>query len=82
MDPLVVVRLSAIRRPSSRFTFIDEEEASMASGAFFVPVDQTDFWWMLPGCRDKGCGLVRSRSMVLDQVLSVHGNPGRLAGGT
>jgi len=28
----------------------------MASGTFFVPADQTDFWWLVPGCRDKGCG--------------------------
>jgi prepilin-type processing-associated H-X9-DG protein len=28
----------------------------MTCGAFFVPVDQTDFWWMIPGYRDKGCG--------------------------
>jgi prepilin-type processing-associated H-X9-DG protein len=56
MHPLVVVRLSAIRRPSSRFTFIDEEEASMTCGAYFAPVDQTDFGWMIPGYRDRGCG--------------------------
>ncbi|MHC1765094.1 MAG: DUF1559 domain-containing protein [Verrucomicrobiia bacterium] len=56
MHPLVVVRLSAIPQPSSRFTFIDEEEASMTCGAFFAAVDQTNFWWMIPGYRDKGCG--------------------------
>jgi prepilin-type processing-associated H-X9-DG protein len=36
---------------------MDEEAASMTSGAFFVPADQTDFWWMVPDCRDKGCGV-------------------------
>jgi prepilin-type processing-associated H-X9-DG protein len=56
MHPLVVDTLSAIRRPSSRFTFMDEDEASLTSGAFFVLADQTDFWWMIPGGRDKGCG--------------------------
>ena len=28
----------------------------MASGAFFVPADQTDFRRMVPDCRDKSCG--------------------------
>ena len=28
----------------------------MTSGAFFVPPDQTGFWYMIPGYRDKGCG--------------------------
>jgi prepilin-type processing-associated H-X9-DG protein len=56
MHPLVVVTLSAIRRPSRLFTFMDEEEASMTCGAFFVYPDQTDFWWMIPGYRDRSCG--------------------------
>jgi prepilin-type N-terminal cleavage/methylation domain-containing protein/prepilin-type processing-associated H-X9-DG protein len=56
LHPMVVEKLAEIRRPGSVFTFIDEEEASMASGAFFVPTDQSNIWWMIPGYRDKGCG--------------------------
>jgi len=35
---------------------MDEQAASMASGAFFVPADLRDLWWMIPGYRDRGCG--------------------------
>ena len=56
LHPLVAVTLSAIRRPSSRFTFIDEEEASMTCGVFFAQLDQAASWWMIPGYRDKGYG--------------------------
>ena len=56
MDPLVAVTLPAIRQPSRWFTFMDEEEASMTCGAFFLFQDQTDFWYMIPGYRDKSCG--------------------------
>jgi len=56
LHPLVVEKLAEIRRPVSVFTFMDEEEASMTSEAFFVPPDHTDFWYMIPGYRDKGCG--------------------------
>ena len=56
MGSLVVDTLSAIRRPSNRFTFMDEDEASITSGAFFVSADQAGSWWMIPGDRDKSCG--------------------------
>jgi len=56
MHPVVVEKLAELRRPGNVFTFMDEEEASMASGAFFVMPDQTGFWFMIPGYRDKGCG--------------------------
>jgi prepilin-type N-terminal cleavage/methylation domain-containing protein/prepilin-type processing-associated H-X9-DG protein len=56
MHPAVVETLAELRRPGSVFTFMDEEEASMASGAFFVPPDQTGIWYMIPGYRDRGCG--------------------------
>jgi prepilin-type processing-associated H-X9-DG protein len=56
LHPLVVETLAELRRPGSVFTFMDEEEVSMTSGAFFVEPDQTGFWWMIPGYRDKGCG--------------------------
>jgi prepilin-type N-terminal cleavage/methylation domain-containing protein/prepilin-type processing-associated H-X9-DG protein len=56
MGPLVVDKLPAILRPSNRFTFMDEDEVSMTCGAFFALADQTAFWWMIPGYRDKGCG--------------------------
>jgi prepilin-type processing-associated H-X9-DG protein len=56
LHPVVVETLTEIRRPGSVFTFMDEEEVSMTSGAFFVHPDQTGFWYMIPGCRDRGCG--------------------------
>jgi prepilin-type N-terminal cleavage/methylation domain-containing protein/prepilin-type processing-associated H-X9-DG protein len=56
LHPVVVETLAELRRPSSMFTFMDEEAASMTSGAFFVDPDQTGRWWVVPGCRDKGCG--------------------------
>ena len=52
LDSTVVEKLAEIRRPGSVFTFMDEEEASMTSGAFFVPTNQSNIWWMdtrLPG---------------------------------
>ena len=56
LDPVVVERLAELRRPVGVFTFIDEEEVSMTSGAFFFGPNQTNFWATIPGCRDKGCG--------------------------
>ena len=56
LNPEVVEKLAEIHRPGSVFTLMDEEEASMASGAFFVPTDQSNIWWMIPGYRDRGCG--------------------------
>jgi len=56
LDPIVVVKSTEIRRPDSVFAFMDEDEASIPGGAFFVRKEQTDFWWMIPGYRDKGCG--------------------------
>jgi len=56
MDPAVVVKSTEIRRPDHVFTFMDEDEASIPGGAFFVQKEQTGFWWMIPGYRDKGAG--------------------------
>lgn len=56
LDPAVVVKSTEIRRPDRVFTFMDEEEASIPGGAFFVRKEQTDFWWMIPGYRDKSGG--------------------------
>ena len=56
LHPVVVETPAELRRPGSVFTFLDEEEASMTSGAFFVDPDQTGHWLMIPGYRDKGCG--------------------------
>ena len=56
LNPEVVEKLAEIHRPGSVFTFMDEEAASMASGAFFVPTVRSNIWWMIPGCRDRGCG--------------------------
>ncbi len=56
LHPVVVETLAELRRPGSVFIFLDEEEASMTSGAFFVDPDQSGHWLMIPGYRDKGCG--------------------------
>jgi prepilin-type processing-associated H-X9-DG protein len=56
MHPGVVETLAELRRPGGVFTFMDEEEASMTSGEFFVMPDQIGYWLMVPGYRDKGCG--------------------------
>jgi prepilin-type N-terminal cleavage/methylation domain-containing protein/prepilin-type processing-associated H-X9-DG protein len=56
LDPRVVTRLAEVQRAASVFTFIDEEEASMTSGAFFYEPGQSSVWDMIPGYRDKGCG--------------------------
>jgi prepilin-type processing-associated H-X9-DG protein len=53
---LVVERLAEVQRPTSTFTFIDDEAASMMSGAFWVEPGQTDYWWKVPGARDRGEG--------------------------
>jgi prepilin-type N-terminal cleavage/methylation domain-containing protein/prepilin-type processing-associated H-X9-DG protein len=56
MHPVVVEKLTLIPRPARVFTFLDEDADSTASGGFFVPPDATQYWWMIPGYRDKGCG--------------------------
>ena len=56
MHPMVEEKLALIQRPSRVFTFIDEEAVSTASGEFFVPPETAQYWWMIPGCRDRGCG--------------------------
>ncbi|MBI4327285.1 MAG: DUF1559 domain-containing protein [Chloroflexi bacterium] len=56
LDPLVVLKAAEIRRPASRFTFLDKEAASMNSGAFVIQSGQTGFWYSVPGERDRGGG--------------------------
>ena len=56
LDPAVAVEYTDIRRPDRVFTFMDEDEASSPGGAFYVRKEQTDFWWMIPGYRDKSGG--------------------------
>jgi len=51
----VAEKLAQVRQPSRWFTFMDEEAVSMASGAFFAAAG-VDYWFMIPGCRDKGNG--------------------------
>jgi hypothetical protein len=70
LDPGVVVKSTEIRRPARVFTFLDEDEASIPGGAFFVKKEQTDFWWMIPGYRDKSGGanltsLLRERKSLI-----------------
>ena len=56
LDPIIVVKSTEIRRPDRVFTFMDEDAASIPGGAFFVVKEQTSFWLMIPGCRDKRSG--------------------------
>jgi prepilin-type N-terminal cleavage/methylation domain-containing protein/prepilin-type processing-associated H-X9-DG protein len=56
LDSAVVVKSTDIRRPDHVFTFMDEDEASIPGGAFFVSKEQTGFWYMIPGARDKNGG--------------------------
>lgn len=55
MVGLVVERLTDIRRPAAVYTFMDEEEASITSGAWFASENIVD-WWTVPGSRDRACG--------------------------
>jgi len=56
MDPSVAVKITDVRRPVNRFTFMDQEATGMLSGAFCEKAGQTDFWWVVPGARDRGNG--------------------------
>jgi prepilin-type N-terminal cleavage/methylation domain-containing protein/prepilin-type processing-associated H-X9-DG protein len=57
LDATVIVKSTEIRRPDRVFTFMDEDEASIPGGAFFVLAKyNTDFWYMIPGYRDKSGG--------------------------
>jgi prepilin-type processing-associated H-X9-DG protein len=55
-DPLIAVKASEIRRPASRFTFLDKEAASMTAGVFVIEPGQTGFWYSVPGECDRGSG--------------------------
>ncbi len=50
------LRMSELVRPSTWFTFIDEEAPSMTSGSFVLDVDHPEYWYMVPGARDRGNG--------------------------
>ena len=54
--PPIVARSASIRRPVNVFTFIDGAEESMTSGTFLGNAAQTNFWYTIPGERDRGCG--------------------------
>lgn len=56
LDPAVVVTLTALRRPSSSFTFMDKAESSMTHGSFILRPTDVNVWYNLPGERDRGCG--------------------------
>jgi len=56
LNPDVVVKSTETRRPDRVFTFMDEDEASIPGGAFFVTAQPSDFWWQIPGYRDKSGG--------------------------
>jgi prepilin-type N-terminal cleavage/methylation domain-containing protein/prepilin-type processing-associated H-X9-DG protein len=53
---LIAESLTEIQRPVGVFTFIDDEAASVMSGAFWVEPGQAGFWWKVPGARDRGRG--------------------------
>jgi len=53
---LVIVNASEIRRAATLFAFMDEDAETMCTGAFWEYPGQTDFWWMIPGARDRGGG--------------------------
>ncbi len=55
-DYPVPVKAAQIRRPGLSFTFIDEEESMITGGAFVLAEWQEDFWWTVPGSRDRGHG--------------------------
>jgi len=50
------LKYSGILRPDRCFTFIDEEESMVTGGTFTLQAGQTDYWWTVPGGRDRGCG--------------------------
>ena len=77
LDPAVVVKSTEIRRPDRVFTFMDEDEASIPGGAFFVRTEQTDFWWMIPGYRDKsgGANVAFADGHVAFQKVEISGPP-------
>ena len=50
------VKFSELRQPDRCFTFIDEEETLLTSGAFVLLVGHEDSWWTVPGFRDRGRG--------------------------
>ncbi len=52
MDPLVIVKSCELFRAATLFTFMDEAEQRMGTGAYFVQRAQTGFWWHFPGVRD------------------------------
>ena len=56
LSPLIAVKVADIRRPSNRFTFMDQEVIGMLSGGFIEDPDQTEHWWVVPGARDQGNG--------------------------
>jgi prepilin-type processing-associated H-X9-DG protein len=56
LGPDVVVKYTEIRHHDRVFTFMDEDEESIPGGALFVSKEQTVFWWMIPGYRDKSDG--------------------------
>jgi prepilin-type N-terminal cleavage/methylation domain-containing protein/prepilin-type processing-associated H-X9-DG protein len=56
LRPNIAVKSTEIPRPARVFTFLDEDEASIPGGAFFVETGQSNFWWMIPGYRDKSGG--------------------------
>ena len=56
LDPVVLERLTEIKRPTGTVTFLDEDAASMTSGTFWIDPTDVSYWFMIPGCRDQGCG--------------------------
>jgi prepilin-type processing-associated H-X9-DG protein len=50
------VKASELRPQDRCFTFIDEEETLLTSGAFVLLLGHTNSWWTVPGARDRSGG--------------------------
>ncbi|HEY5911397.1 MAG TPA: prepilin-type N-terminal cleavage/methylation domain-containing protein [Verrucomicrobiae bacterium] len=50
------VKMSEVLRPSAWFTFMDIEAPSATTGAFVLDVDDPNYWYSVPGARDRGDG--------------------------
>ena len=49
-------KMSEVHRPSAWFTFIDVEAPSMTTGSFVLDADDPNYWYSVPGARDRGSG--------------------------
>ncbi|MBI3191639.1 MAG: prepilin-type N-terminal cleavage/methylation domain-containing protein [Pedosphaera parvula] len=70
LDPLVVEKLTELRRPASVFTFMDKQEESMTSGSLVEQPGQTGGYWLtIPGQRDRQSG---ANAVFADSHVEFH----------